>query len=353
MNHKFRLEPYKGRQSRYKCPSCGRLSFTRYIDESGQYLNSKVGRCDHEQKCGYHYPPGEYFRDTGQDDSNIRFSELQKAVKLPRTIPDKVVKRSIGNYKINSFYRYLERTIGKDQARKQGEKYLFGTTKQGETIFWFIDINGITRAGQVKSFDESGHTIKGSTTWIHSLMKKYYRNKGKQLPEWLRKYIFDDTMIVSCMYGEHLLREYSDQPVALVEAPATAIVADACIPGYNWLAVGSLSYLSRERCSALAGRDVTLFPDAGALEIWTNKSANIPGNISISRMVEEFAGPEDKGIDLRDVLDMVGYKIGDKTPKSDHDQPEDKEGPGILDHPMIKKLIERFDLEVTSIQPIT
>jgi len=50
------------------CPSCGKKRcFVRYIDEQGTMrFPSTVGKCDHEQSCGYHYTPREYFRDNSE-----------------------------------------------------------------------------------------------------------------------------------------------------------------------------------------------------------------------------------------------------------------------------------------------
>lgn len=39
----------------------GRKSFVRYIDrESGRYVNEDVGKCDHENSCGYHLRPKDF-----------------------------------------------------------------------------------------------------------------------------------------------------------------------------------------------------------------------------------------------------------------------------------------------------
>ncbi len=65
-NHRFSLEKYKGITSRFTCPNCGHKNiFSRYIDnDTGAYLHEKVGRCNREDKCGYHYKPNEFFKDT-------------------------------------------------------------------------------------------------------------------------------------------------------------------------------------------------------------------------------------------------------------------------------------------------
>ena len=61
--HRFILEPYKGVSTRHSCPNCHRQRcFSKYIDTEKQIqFPEYVGRCDHEQKCGYHFTPRDYF----------------------------------------------------------------------------------------------------------------------------------------------------------------------------------------------------------------------------------------------------------------------------------------------------
>src|SRR5690606_39525320 len=59
------LEPYNGMKSRYTCPNCGtKQGFAKYINsDTKEYLSDDVGRCNREEKCGYHYTPKQYFSD--------------------------------------------------------------------------------------------------------------------------------------------------------------------------------------------------------------------------------------------------------------------------------------------------
>ena len=66
MSYRFILERYRGISTRYTCPRCGRKhTFTRYIDteNNNMYINDDVGKCNRLDKCGYHYPPRQYFAD--------------------------------------------------------------------------------------------------------------------------------------------------------------------------------------------------------------------------------------------------------------------------------------------------
>jgi len=57
--HRYILEKYTGRNSRFECPECGEFAqFAKYIDtETGEQLGNNVGRCNRVDKCGYHKLP--------------------------------------------------------------------------------------------------------------------------------------------------------------------------------------------------------------------------------------------------------------------------------------------------------
>jgi len=62
--YRFQLQKYSPNPtSKHTCPSCNTPGkFTRYVDtDTGEILNDRVGRCDRENSCGYHYTPKMYF----------------------------------------------------------------------------------------------------------------------------------------------------------------------------------------------------------------------------------------------------------------------------------------------------
>ena len=60
--YRFHLQKYKY-GSKISCPSCGKpRCFVKYVDAEGEIaFPGNVGKCDHENSCGYHYTPKEYF----------------------------------------------------------------------------------------------------------------------------------------------------------------------------------------------------------------------------------------------------------------------------------------------------
>ena len=83
MRYRFILEPYKGVSSRHICPNCHRKScFARYIDTDEQIrFPDYVGRCNHEQKCGYNYTPKMFFAEN--PDARERLNDNYRPVVKP------------------------------------------------------------------------------------------------------------------------------------------------------------------------------------------------------------------------------------------------------------------------------
>ena len=188
--------------------------------------------------------------------------------------------------------------------------------------FPFIDKQGNVRAIQAKLFDEGNHTT--ATDFVHSIIERECNDRKTKLPDWLTNYKQND-LKVSCLFGEHLLPKYPNNPVALVEAPKTAIYGTLYLgfpsnpKNLLWLAVYNLSSLTYEKCKALQGRNVFLFPDLSsggrAFNNWRDKSieltAKLPGTRFIVSDFLESLAPEsirEKGYDLADILIKIDWR---------------------------------------------
>lgn len=304
------------KSKKHFCPQCGKKTFVRFVDiETGDYLPDKYGRCDREVNCQYFKNP---YSDGFKGDSmkkmkNMKvvekhfFSEPPK--KEPVFIPGEVLVDTLHGYDHNIFIQNLLKRVPYPLNIKDVEKaislYYLGTFNKAVT-FPFIDIEKNIRAIQVKWFDEMNHTIK--TSFIHSLIQ------GK----WIEGYKQNELKI-SCLFGEHLLSKYKNNPVALVEAPKTAIYSTMYFgfpdkpENFLWLAVYNLSSLNFEKCKALIGRDVVLFPDLSkdgkSYQLWSNKAKEIesqlPGTrMKISDFLEQYA-PEKYKIEGSDIADFL------------------------------------------------
>ena len=177
------------------------------------------------------------------------------------------------------------------------------------------------RAIQVKTFDQDNHTIK--TSFLHSILEKH------ENPKWIQAYQQNEKK-VSCLFGAHLLPYFPDHPIALVEAPKTAIYGTLYfgLPQPNkpntflWMAVYNLSSLTFDRCRVLAGREVHIFPDVSvdgrAYKLWKDRVKEIqkklPNSLFIvSDYLEKVTTEKERvnGWDLGDYLvgrDWKGFK---------------------------------------------
>jgi hypothetical protein len=305
--HKYILEPYKGMNTRYRCPSCQQRdkTFSLYIDtETGEHIHPTVGRCNRESNCGHHYTPKQYFQD-----NNISFDTPQPKAYKPRPvtpqpkpvsfIPVEVFKASLKGHEANHFVKFLINLFGVEVASQLVSRYFIATSKHwnGATVFWQIDTQGKVRTGKIMLYSPTtGKRVKNlelPVYWVHKALKQ---------PEFeLRQ----------CLFGEHLLIDKT-KPVAIVESEKTAVIASVYLPQFIWVAVGSLTNLNAEKCSILKGRTVTLFPDLNGFDKWSSKAKELShlAIFTVSDLLERKATEAEKkqGFDLADYLIKFDYK---------------------------------------------
>ena len=326
-NYKYHLEKYSGRNSRYQCPQCGDMhSFSRYVDESGNYLNDAVGRCDHESGCGYHYTPKEFFANNPQlqqepgskAHSGTVIQSRQPQPKVLHTIPFSYVERSASNItnKESELMCFLSSIFDQGTIWYLQNRYCIGATKDRDVIYWQIDVHGRVRTGKVMKYDpNTGHRIKSGNgvNWIHSLMKKQ-----KQLP--------DDWELSQCLFGEHLLNTHGNEKkcVAVVESEKTALIGAAVMPQWVWLATGGKSQMSVEKMQVLRGRTVTLFPDVDGFNEWQEKAEQFTSmfKVEVSRFLQDKATPEQRDAKV-DIADLILSQLTQERHKREQ-QPQHK-----------------------------
>ncbi len=321
MIRRYELEQYKGIRSRYECPACHRKRvFTRYVDtRTGKYLSPDVGRCNREDNCGYHYTPKEYFHDHPENDfSEIRQDNFGKGRKgydtkvTPRGktsqpqridcifqeyIPKYLGTRSDLVYFLRGLFNEPE--TGPIIQRLTGEYYL-GCTDTGAVIYWQIDGQKRVRTGKVMRYNpQTGKRLKNGCNAVDRMHARLKR-EGVLPDEW---------ELSQCLFGEHLLKRRPEDTVCLVESEKSAVIGSGVMPGYVWLATGGKQNLKAEKCECLKGRNVILFPDLGAFDVWKEKGEAIAQRVgftlSVSDTLERISTPEDR----RDGLDIADYMI--------------------------------------------
>src|SRR5690554_1805897 len=330
----FRYILEKG-SKKHICPECGKKTFVRYVDEiTSEHLPERYGRCDREQNCAYHLNP--YADGYGKNES-----DQYKAPVIRKTRPaTRPVHFDFETYKIaqaptryakNVFLQNLIHRVSfpfsPTQVDEVARLYQLGTITQGymagAVTFPFIDETGNIRAVQVKQFDETNHTTR--TSFLHSIIEKHHTQHGQKLPGWLEAYTKQDKRI-TCLFGAHLLSRYHSNPVALVEAPKTAVYGTLYFglpetpESLIWLAVYNKSSFTFDKISALQGRTVLVFPDlskdGSTFKEWQRKAKDLERRLPRTRFIfsdllEQLAPEQDRqeGQDLADYLIRLDWRI--------------------------------------------
>ena len=264
-----------------------------------------------------------------QSTKSLRPKETENPIPVPQhslcTIPEEVFTQSLGHYERNQFARLLGRHFGDVVADELIKRFNIGTSGRwpGACVFWYIDEWQRIRGGQIKLFDDTFHTVKyvikagekrSRTTWIHSSYARRCDELNQPYPNWLRAYLDERNEVQKspCLFGlPQLLTAGTDQPVAIVEAPKTAVISTPYFPGCIWMAVGALSYLNAERLAPLRGRRIELFPDlskdGSAFDRWNRIAGELLAQgfqITVSTYLEDNATEEERaaGADLADFL---------------------------------------------------
>ena len=274
-DYRYRLDDPRvtgRRQQKTTCPSCGRKRcFVRYVDTHNdcKYLDYRVGRCDHEQSCGYHYKPAEFFRDQpwAKPEQSIAQPVVQKPPKPLIIEPLPPICMMQSHAPNSTFWQWFSgdcaRQLGVSQEMvlKIYDDYHIGATRKGEVIFWQVDEYERIRTGHIMAYNAQGHR-EGYQGWVHT----------KLIRQGLLRMDFP---LQQCFFGQHLLKKYPDSVVCLVESEKTALILAAMHPEHVWLATCGSSGLNAEKCHCLKGRRVVFFPDSGCLDKWREKMSQI------------------------------------------------------------------------------
>lgn len=341
--HRYSLE--KG-SKKHLCPNCGKKRFVRFVDTTtGEYLPEQYGRCDKGDGHYFVNPYSDGYAKAIWEQGQGNRSELpnnwkpQRKKAIPQPTPEPVFfdfetfKQTLQpeRYEKNTFIQNLfyrvQFPFEVDEVTKVIQLYRLGTVangyRAGANTFPFIDIKGNVRAVQVKQFDEQNHTT--GTDFLHSIIEKHHTRNNKPLPEWLEAYTKQDKRI-SCLFGEHLLSKYHSNPVALVEAPKTAVYGTLYFglpetpESLIWLAVYNKSSFSFDKLKVLQGRFVYVFPDlskdGNTFKEWETKAKEYESRLHGTRFIfsdllEQLAPERDKseGNDLADYLIKQDWRL--------------------------------------------
>lgn len=382
---RFSLAKYHGKSTLLECPNCHQHQLVPYVDnETGEILDPTCGRCNRESKCAYHLTPSQYFQQNPgarpQGDAWRQAPEwLKKSRPKSRStahlLPEEKTPERIWEYprdlvektqrpdKPCDFIEILRSLFPEDTVQHLARLYRLGVTKSREVIFYQIDVHGRYRGAKVMAFDvarrkrvkHTGHDVD----WLHPRLKK-----SGILPE--------DWEMSQVLFGEHLIKEYPDRLIILVESEKSAIVGAGYCPQYNWLATGGKTQLG-DKLNILQGHKVLAIPDVDAFDYWTKYFGERPNlGVKISRMIEDEATPEEREAQI-DIADWLIQAYGsrkpapvssvspisptkqEKRPETEYANPVAREvakyfSPEVM--PEVAALIDDLDLQLVSITHI-
>lgn len=283
------------------CPSCNKKRLVRYIDiETKDYLSPKVGRCDREINCRYHYPPKLFFQDTKQLYISRTHNSISTFIREKETDFHKseVLKKTLNNFYKNNFIQFLKSKFDIEKVNQMVSDYKIGTASNSYfgTVFWQIDSVQKIRGGKIINYNSSGKRTK-YINWIHAIQ--------------IKKKEINSFNLNQCLFGLHLMSR-SSKIIAIVESEKTACIMSILFVKYEWMAIGSLNGLSEIKLNPIKNRSIILYPDLGVdnekgtpFLQWKQKSKvlnKLGFDIKVSDLLERKASDSDrsKGFDIAD-----------------------------------------------------
>lgn len=320
-NHNNKFVPYEGYTDKGYCHSCGESFLPALPEIEGK--KNKTPLKPKRKGCFKVSPKKE------EAFAAIPFELFEKSVS-PGNIQVARANSSLfqglsGNTIANIPERKIIEAMSRFYIGYSGYRFSFSTSPgytsaKGANVFWLLDENNNVRGGQVVLFNSESPTCSTSknperhTRPVYLAIESQFRRAGQPIPEWLRVYREQQGNKMPCLFGlPQLLKEPFAKPVAICEAPKTAIVGWLYFPEFIWLSVGSKGMLKAKRLKPLAGRNVTLFPDLSedgvTFKLWEKESKNLQkelgGNWQTSRILEDapdLTKAERKGGDIADYL---------------------------------------------------
>ena len=210
-------------------------------------------------------------KENERNDFNVSFEKYIKTTKKDSIFTTWTTDK-IKDYLTKDFINYFD-------LRGISKGYL-----ENAVCFPFFDINNNFVTAQILRYGNNGKRIK-------SQFSENYYHAYKPIKSELGFKVSDKYKVkVYCFFGENYLKD-SDNIVAIVEAPKTAVILKEIYPNIDWIATAGEQALFSKDLDVLKGKTVVLFPDAHTTK-W-----------------KEFA--DKKGYYCSDILETKGVEPGD------------------------------------------
>lgn len=199
----------------------------------------------------------------------------------------------------STLYEFLCGVFNPVEVKRVFEMYAVGGTPDKWTTYPYINADGKCVDIHLMKYRHDGHREKEgyNNNWL--LYQKKQNERRASL----------------CYFGDHLLTQRPNDPVAIVESEKSALIASIIRKDVIWLATGSLSRFTSQRSKHLKGRYCHIFPDLDGVEAWRSKLENLK-TIGIDAIFEDeyirtyATSPKD------DIADIILNVIGNQKTKS-------------------------------------
>ncbi len=216
---------------------------------------------------------------------DLSFQKIKKDIAVREPLPQSMVSRMRSNDSEVCKDIVAKGLLSERQMADAAERYKLGRSRDGKTVYWMIDEDGIMQDGHV------GHQ------WASVLM----REKGVMPKGWFA---------TQCLFGLHLLA--ARVPVCIVDNERAAVVLSELFPNQTWMAFAEGMIFDIELLVPLFGHQVVLFPRTDSLGdnflSWMKLSYMVKDTYGIdckvSNILEAKASEDQKsrGIDILDFI---------------------------------------------------
>ncbi|WP_242082703.1 DUF6371 domain-containing protein [Aestuariivivens sediminis] len=262
----WKLEPYKGQNSRFRCPKCNKSrQYTRFINADGEYAPYEYGICNRKDKCGYfNHPKGvkssaPAFVYKEQTQEFINWDNYNFGLDTDSGLVRLLIKRFGEQKVIETLKKYYVRTDGDFMIFPQVDRY--------------------NRLCYAKKMEYKGFN---RSKYIYTPFKP---NKGK---------------FKQCLFGLHLYNPIYE--IGVVEGEKTALYCAMEYPYKIWMATGGEHLIKNIKAIPRA----TVYPDKGkAFKNWKKKLDR--SMYEVDDIMERSSLPE--GSDLADFIEQKYIKM--------------------------------------------
>ncbi|QSS97815.1 DUF6371 domain-containing protein [Psychroflexus sp. ALD_RP9] len=208
--------------------------------------------------------------------------------KSSKIIDKTVIQKSLKQPASNNFCKYLYSNFKAKRVEQVIKDYRIGTTANGFTIFWFINLLGNAQKSKAILYQNNGNRT-------NQIRVNFKNEQG---------YYF-------CLYGEHLLKNQS-KPIILVESEKTAVICSIKLPQYNWLAYSGINGLTLDKMHVLKNREILIIPDISqkAVNVMRKKSEDFK-RLNIDFQIYDLTNGktdeelQEKEIYNKDISDLI------------------------------------------------